>query len=132
MSNINGMKPDGQPYKVLIVDDSPLIHKLIRKALEPIGFDICAAGNNGKEGVELYDKYRPDIITMDITMPIKDGLQASKEILIFNPNAKIVMLTSIGDEETLEEAKKIGIKHFITKPFKNEEFIRAIIKVLDK
>ncbi len=130
MSDMVGVKNDGQAYRVLIVDDSPVIHKIIRRALEPQGFVICATGNNGKEGVELYSQHRPDIVTMDITMPIKDGLQAATEIMKSNPDAKIIMLSSMGDNTILSEAKQAGIRNFLTKPFKNEQLIEAISDIL--
>lgn len=127
-----GTKKDGQPYKVLVVDDSPMIHKIIKRALEPEGFQICAFGNNGKEGVELYSQHKPDLVTMDITMPIKDGIEAAKEITSAYPGAKILMLSSMGDETIMNEAKNAGITHFITKPFKNEEFIKIVSEIIEK
>lgn len=126
-----GIKSDGQAFKVLIVDDSPVIHKLIKRALEPEGFVVCGDGNNGKEGVELYSQYKPDLVTMDITMPIMDGLEAAKEIIKSDPNAKILMLSSMGDDAIMQEARQAGITHFHTKPFKNEEFIEAIRQILN-
>lgn len=125
-----GIKSDGQPYKVLVVDDSPMIHKIVRKVLEPEGFVICACGNNGQEGVGLYYQHKPDIITMDITMPIMDGLEAAKEIKASNPGVKILMLSAMGDDEIIYQAKQIGINNFARKPFKNEQLIEAISKII--
>ena len=132
MSEKLGIKEDGQPYRVLVVDDSPIIHKLISRTLEPQRFLICAFGNNGKEGVELYKQYNPDLVTMDVTMPIKDGIQAATEIFEINPNAKILMLSAMGDEVIVEEAKRAGITWFATKPFKEEEFLEIVCKILNK
>lgn len=132
MEGMAGIKNDGHPYKILIVDDSPIIHKVIRRVLEPQGFEICACGNNGKEGVELYKNHRPDLVTMDITMPIKDGIEAGIEILEYDSKAKIIMLSSMGDDTIVEEAKKVGMKHFATKPFNDDDFISTIVSILNE
>ncbi|HOP73825.1 MAG TPA: response regulator [Bacillota bacterium] len=113
--------------KLLIVDDSPAIRVLIERAALAGGYEVCAQAKNGEEAVKLYSSTLPDVITMDITMPIKDGLAASKEILALNPEVKILMLSAMGDEEIVNQAKEVGITHFMKKPFKGEE----IIKILD-
>ncbi|WP_378954482.1 response regulator [Pelosinus sp. sgz500959] len=113
--------------KILVVDDSPFIHKAITRALNTTeNYEICGIAKNGKEGVELYMTLNPDLVTMDITMPIMDGLEASKSIIGQDPAAKIVMLSALGDEELINSAQLIGIKSFIQKPFKNDEFIAII------
>lgn len=83
---------------ILAVDDSPIIRKLIKKALEPEGFMISEA-KNGKEAVELYPKLKPDIITMDVTIPVMDGITAAKRVKRINPNQKIIMLSAMGDRD---------------------------------
>ncbi|AQS10024.1 chemotaxis protein CheY [Clostridium saccharobutylicum] len=117
--------------KILIVDDSPMIHALIKRALENDGFTICGSGKNGNDGVEKYKELSPDIVTMDITMPVMDGLEASKEIMSINPKAKIVMLSAMGDEEIIETANQIGINYIIKKPFNKEELLDVLKKVLE-
>ncbi|AGX43028.1 response regulator [Clostridium saccharobutylicum] len=117
--------------KILIVDDSPMIHALIKRALENDEFTICGSGKNGKDGVEKYKELSPDIVTMDITMPVMDGLEASKEIMSINPKAKIVMLSAMGDEEIIETANQIGINYIIKKPFNKEELLDVLKKVLE-
>ena len=116
--------------RVLIVDDSPFIHKAITRALSSGGYEVCGVGNNGREGVDLYVKLKPDVVTMDITMPIMDGLDASREIMKNFPQAKIIMLSAMGDEELMKSAKEIGIRVFLQKPFKNPELLDAISRVL--
>lgn len=113
---------------ILAVDDSPIIRKLIKKALEPEGFIISEA-KNGKEAVELYLKLKPDIITMDVTMPIMDGITAAKLIKQSNPNQKIIMLSAMGDRDLLAEARTHGITDFFTKPFKPAEIITKIRQI---
>jgi len=112
--------------KIMIVDDSPAVHVIIERAAIANGYEVCAHAKNGDEAVKLYELARPDIITMDITMPVKDGLTASKEILIQNPCAKILMLSAMGDEEIVKEARDIGIRHFMKKPFKGEDIVNAL------
>ena len=116
--------------RVMIVDDSPFIHKAIQKALNTSGeYEVCGIAKNGKEGYELYDSLLPDIVFMDITMPVMDGLDASKEIIKRHPEAKIVMLSAMGDDELILKAKEIGITAFAQKPFKADEMLAIINKI---
>ncbi len=112
--------------RIMIVDDSPAIHVIIEKAAKASGYEVCAHARNGDEAVKQYELTMPDVVTMDITMPVKDGLIASKEILLKYPNAKILMLSAMGDEELINEAKRIGVSHFMRKPFKAADIITAI------
>ncbi len=130
MEKMIGIKENGESYKVLIVDDSPLIHKMIKKTLEPIGFEIIGGAKNGKEGVELYSKLTPDLVTMDITMPIMDGVDASEQIIKINPTATILMLSAMGDDDIKKQAKEKGVRHFITKPFQPEELVKSVVYTL--
>lgn len=118
--------------KLMIVDDSPAIHIIIEKATITNGYEVCAHAKNGVEAVKQYELTMPDVITMDITMPIKDGLAASKEILAQNPDAKILMLSAMGDEEIINEARDIGVKHFLKKPFKGEDIVNAINNMISE
>jgi CheY-specific phosphatase CheX/CheY-like chemotaxis protein len=115
--------------RVLVVDDSPFIHKAIARALPDEDYEICGSGKNGQEGVELYKKLHPDVVTMDITMPIMDGLAAAKEIIGIDPEARIIMLSAMGDEEIAQDARAIGIRALLQKPFKTPEVISAINEV---
>lgn len=112
--------------RVLVVDDSPFIHKAIARALPEDDYEICGVGKNGKEGIELYQKLAPDVVTMDVTMPIVDGIQAATEILRGDPRANIILLSSMGDEELIRQARTIGIKMIVQKPFKASELLAAI------
>lgn len=129
---MKGVKADGSPYKVMAVDDSPITRKMIRKALEPEGFEIIGEAGNGKEAVELYAKVQPDIITMDVTMPIMDGLDAALAIKQVNPSQKIIMLSAMSDNDILADAKSRGIDDFCSKPFKPEEIVGRVLEVLQK
>ena len=112
--------------RILLVDDSPMIHALLRKALEKNGYEICGDANNGKEAVEMFKKLTPDLVFMDITMPIMDGIEASTKIKQLNSQARIIMLSAMGDEEIIAHAKSIGIDTFLKKPFKEDMVIGAI------
>lgn len=115
--------------KVLIVDDSPFIHKAVTRALAGDIYEICGIGKNGKEGVELYFKLKPDVVTMDITMPVMNGLETAKMIVAQDPKARIIMLSAMGDEALIENAKAVGMKAFLQKPFKPEELVTAVRKI---
>lgn len=117
--------------KVLVVDDSPMVHVLMKRALENDECTVCSCEKNGRDGVEKYKELSPDIVTMDITMPIMDGLEASKEIMKIDPKAKIIMLSAMGDEEIIEEAKAIGISHILKKPFNKDEILDVVKKVFN-
>ncbi len=121
---------DVSSKKLMIVDDSPAIHLIIEKAAKANGYEVCAHAKNGDEAVKQFELSLPDVVTMDITMPIKDGLSASKDILSKYPDAKILMLSAMGDEELINEAKSIGISRFMRKPFKGEDIINEIKSML--
>lgn len=116
--------------RILLVDDSPIIHTLLGKALEKYGYEVCGNAKNGREGVELYKSLKPDLVFMDITMPIMDGLEAVKLIKEFDPQAKIIMLSAMGDDEIVKQAKELGIDIFLKKPFDDYKIISAISKVI--
>ncbi len=116
--------------RILLVDDSPIIHTLLGKALEKHGYEVCGNAKNGREGVELYKSLKPDLVFMDITMPIMDGLEAVKLIKEFDPQAKIIMLSAMGDDEIVKQAKELGIDIFLKKPFDDYKIISAISKVI--
>ena len=115
--------------RILIVDDSPMIHKMLKKALESHGHRVCGVGKNGKEGVELYKELKPDLVFMDVTMPILDGLGALKEIKRQNSAAKVVMLTAMGDNEIVAEAKELGCFAFLKKPFNDFKIVSVLSRL---
>ncbi|MFC1668908.1 response regulator [Spirochaetota bacterium] len=115
---------------VLIVDDAKFMRTLVKDALVPSGHDIVGEAENGNEAVELYKKLNPDLVTMDITMREKDGIEAAEEILSLDPQAKIIMVTALGQENLLTKAIKLGVKDFVVKPFPPERLQKAVSKAL--
>lgn len=116
--------------KVLIVDDAAFMRMMIKDILEKNGFDVIGEANNGIKAVELYKKERPDVVTMDITMPDMDGIQAVKEIKAMDANAKIIMCSAMGQQGMVMDAIKAGAKDFIVKPFQADRVLEAIKKVI--
>lgn len=112
--------------KVLLVDDSPVIHILLRKVLEKNGFTVCGDAKNGREGVQMFQEHAPDVIFMDITMPIMDGLEAAKAIKKISKDVKIIMLSAMGDDEIIKQANELGIFIFLKKPFDDYKIISAL------
>lgn len=112
--------------RVLVVDDAAFMRVSIKNMLTKHGFEVVGEAENGNVAVQKYAELQPDIVTMDITMPEKDGLQALKEILAANPGANIVMVSAMGQESMVREAIIAGAKGFIVKPFKEDVIVNAI------
>lgn len=116
--------------KILIVDDAKLMRNIIKKTLlEDQEYTIFEA-DNGMDAVESYKTIQPDLVTMDMTMEHKNGLDAVKDILLFDQYAKIIMITSLGQEKLVQDCIKAGVKDFIVKPFTRERVQKTVSKVL--
>lgn len=111
---------------VLIVDDSRTSRRVLKDILERAGYKIAGEAINGKEGVEMYERLRPDIVTMDITMPEMDGIEALRTIKKEHPEAVIIMVTAAGQKDKMMEAVKIGAAEFVAKPFVEETVLEAL------
>jgi two-component system chemotaxis response regulator CheY len=116
--------------KVLIVDDAKFMRYTIKNMLEKNGFDVVGEGENGMDGVQKYIELKPDIVTMDITMPVMSGVEALTTILKYDPKAKIVMISAMGQEEFVRQAVMNGAKSFIVKPFKEDQIVLSLNKIL--
>ena len=116
--------------RILVVDDANFMRMIVKDTLSPKGFEICGEATNGNEAVAQYLALKPDLVTMDITMKGKDGLEAAKEILTKDPNARIVMVTALGQEKMLMDCMTIGVKDFVVKPFEPQKIISAVEKAL--
>jgi two-component system chemotaxis response regulator CheY len=115
--------------KVLIVDDAAFMRAAIRKILERNGYAVAGEAGDGEAGIRKYKELRPDIVTMDITMPTMSGLEALKKIMEFDPGAKVVMITAMGQEHLVMEAVVSGAKSFIVKPFTEEHMMMTLKKI---
>jgi two-component system chemotaxis response regulator CheY len=111
--------------RVLIADDSEFMRNLLREILEG-EFEIVGEAENGVEAVNMYEEYGPDLVMMDIVMPIRDGIEATTEIIDDNPEATVIMCTSVGQEEKMKAAIKAGAEGYITKPFQKPNVLDAI------
>lgn len=116
--------------KILIVDDAAFMRMSLKAILESNGFEVVGEAPNGKVGVEKYIALKPDLVTMDITMPELDGIGALQEIRKFDPNAKVVMVSAMGQEKFVRDSVMQGAKSFIVKPFKNDHVIKTLSQVL--
>ncbi|HWR60545.1 MAG TPA: response regulator [Clostridia bacterium] len=116
--------------KVLIVDDAAFMRLAIRRMLEGNGFQVIGEAENGKEGVRKYFELKPDVVTMDITMPEVGGVEALKAIIQRDPKAKVIMCSAMGQEIMVKEAVLAGAKSFIVKPFKEEHVVQTINKII--
>ena len=116
--------------RILIVDDASFMRISIKNMLAKNGYEVVGEAENGKIGVEKYKELTPDIVTMDITMPEMNGLDALKEIVKINPEAKVVMVSAMGQEAMVRDAIMSGAKGFIVKPFKEEGMIAAMKKLV--
>lgn len=115
---------------VLIVDDALFMRMMIRDILSKDGFEVVGEAENGVEAVERYKEMRPDLVTMDIVMPEMDGIEAVRQIMKIDPNAKILMCSAMGQQPLVVEALEAGAKDFIIKPFQPSKVIEAVEKAL--
>lgn len=115
---------------VLVVDDALFMRVAIGNMFKEWGFDIVAEAANGREAVTLYKEHLPDIVTMDLTMPVMSGLDAVKEIIPEYPAAKIIMVTALGQQRIIVDAIESGAKDFITKPFTPSKLKEVVNNVL--
>jgi len=115
--------------KVVIVDDTVFMRMSLKNILESFKYEVVGEGSNGFEAVALYKRLKPDIITMDITMPKKDGVAAVEEIIAFDPEATIIMVSAMGQKSKVVEAVSAGAKDFVVKPFKPDRIIQALARL---
>jgi two-component system, chemotaxis family, chemotaxis protein CheY len=115
--------------RILITDDALFMRVTLKNILTQNGFEIVGEAGNGVESVELYKQLKPDVVTMDITMPEMDGITALKEIRGLDPNANVVMCTAMGQKNMVVEAIQAGAKDFIVKPFQPERVLEALSKL---
>ena len=116
--------------RVLIVDDAAFMRMMVKDILSKNGYDVVGEAANGLQAIEKYQELRPDITTMDITMPELDGISAVKEIKKLDPNAKVIMCSAMGQQAMVIEAIQSGARDFIVKPFQPDRVLEAIRKAV--
>ncbi len=121
---------DGQPVRYLVVDDSVFARKNITKLVQQFGGEVAGEAGDGCAAIAEYDRTRPDIVLMDITMPQMEGIEAAERIVRQHPDARIVMVSSVGYQENVVAALQKGAKHFVQKPVKPEVLYEVVKYVL--
>lgn len=116
--------------KILIVDDSITSRKVLRGILEQAGYEVIGEAQDGEEGTKLYTELKPDVVTLDITMPVLDGIGALQKIKEIDADAKVIMVTAAGQKSKMVEAVKYGASEFVAKPFDEEQLLIIVKKVL--
>jgi two-component system chemotaxis response regulator CheY len=116
--------------RILVVDDAAFMRRMVIDVLQNGGHEVVGEGANGIEAVQRYQELRPDVMTLDITMPEKDGITALRELMAIDPSAKVVMCSALAQESKVLEAVKAGAKDFIAKPFQAQRVLTAIDKVV--
>lgn len=114
--------------RIMVVDDSPITTRQICMMMDLIGYQVVKIAANGKEAISAYRECMPDVVTMDITMPLVNGIEATRLIKKAYPDANIVMVTSHGQEKMVLDALKAGAKGYVIKPFQQQKLFEAIEK----
>jgi two-component system, chemotaxis family, chemotaxis protein CheY len=117
------------PRTVLIADDSQFMRFVLKKILEKNGFEVAADVENGMKAVEQYKALKPDLVTMDVVMPGMDGIEATRAIMDFDSNAKVIVVSALGQQPLVNEAMEAGAKDFIVKPFEESKVLDVIKKI---
>jgi len=115
--------------KIIIADDSILMRRNLKSILKQLGYNVIAEATNGQEAVELYKRLKPDVMTMDISMPVMDGIEAVNQIVQLYPDANIIMISALNQKEMVFKAIERGAKYYIIKPFKVDMVSKALDQV---
>ena len=118
--------------RILVADDASFMRQMIREIVEAEGHEVVAEASDGIEAIEQFKEKHPDVVTMDIVMPRRSGIDAVKGILELDSTARVVMCSALGQETLVTEALEAGAKDFIVKPFKPDAVIKTLTKVLEK
>jgi two-component system chemotaxis response regulator CheY len=118
--------------RILVADDASFMRQIIRDILESDGHEIVAEASDGVQAVEEWEKHHPDLVTMDIVMPRRSGIDAVRAIAAIDATARIVMCSALGQETLVTEALQAGARDFIVKPFKPDAVLATLRRVLEK
>jgi two-component system chemotaxis response regulator CheY len=118
--------------RILVADDASFMRQMIREIVEMEGHEVVAEASDGIEAIDQFKNHHPDVVTMDIVMPRRSGIDAVKAIIEFDPSARVVMCSALGQETLVTEALQAGARDFIVKPFKPDAVVNTLKKVLEK
>jgi two-component system chemotaxis response regulator CheY len=129
-----GLKDDGTHYRVLVVDDSMFIAKQLGQIFTSEGFELADTAADGAQGLEKYKALHPnvDLVTMDITMPVMDGVSALEKILEFDKDARVIMVSALGKEDVVKKCLLMGAKSYIVKPLDRKKVLERVVSVLKR
>ncbi|MDR2029643.1 MAG: response regulator [Treponema sp.] len=129
-----GQRPEGGSYRVLVVDDSMFIAKQLGQIFTSEGFEVAGTAADGAQGVEKYKELYPniDLVTMDITMPVMDGVSALEKILEFDKEAIVIMVSALGKEDVVKKSLLMGAKSYIVKPLDRKKVLERVVSVLKR
>lgn len=117
--------------RVMVVDDALFMRNMLKDIFVRAGYEVIAEAENGEIALELYRKFKPDLVTMDIVMPKKNGIEALKEIMASDPEACVVMVSALGQDSLVLEAVESGAKDFIVKPFKEDKVLGIVKRITE-
>jgi two-component system chemotaxis response regulator CheY len=123
-------RKDGQPIRFLVVDDSVFARKNLSSIIESFGGQVAGQAADGASAIAEYDRLKPDLVLMDITMPVMEGIEATERIVQQHPSARVVMVSSVGYQENIVSALQRGARHFVQKPVKSEVLYDVVKYVL--
>ena len=118
--------------RILVADDASFMRQMIREIVESAGHEVVGEAADGVEAVEEFKRLQPDVVTMDIVMPRRSGIDAVRGILELDPGARVVMCSALGQETLVQEAMEAGAQDFIVKPFKPDSVLETLRKVIEK
>ena len=123
--------PLGSGQRVLIVDDSPIMRQMLVKIFKDEGFEVAGEAVDGAEALEMFESLKPDLITLDIVMPKKRGIEVLEHIMAVKPETRVIMASSVSDARTVMHCLKMGAKQYIVKPYDEGKIMAAVKKALD-
>ncbi|MBD8068201.1 response regulator [Bacillus sp. PS06] len=116
--------------RILVVDDAKFMRMTLSTILVRANYEVVGEAENGQEAIRLYNQLKPDLVTMDITMPEMNGIEALREIIATNPEAKVIMCSAMGHQKMIVESIEAGAKDFILKPFDENRILEAVKRVM--
>ena len=119
-------------YKLMIVDDSNIIRNRIERSLRDLAIEVVATAGDGEAAVRLFKEHKPDVITMDLTMPNMDGIECIRQIRALSKDTSILVVSALSDRQTGLKALQYGARGFICKPFTDEQLVMSLTKLLTK